>query len=265
MTIVPFSFEGHAVRVVDRDGEPWFVAADVCVILDLSNPTVAVQPLDEDERAKLNLGPQGDTNIISESGLYTLMLRCRDAVKSGTVPHRFRRWITGEVLPTIRKTGRYHTSGPTGMPEERFTELEARISELEYSLRKICRDLAMADVCIYELNHAMIEANWHRHHAYLRADYAEQCAAAAEHALTAVLAGRKSADREARCRAAWPKLRGELSDREYRALRARSVCELTGCSMAVATQMLCDLVHAGVIERDNSGGRTFRLTGRDLP
>ena len=62
------------IRVVERDGEPWFVAADVCNVLDLSNPTIAVSRLDEDERAKFNLGRQGDATIVNELGLYTLVL-----------------------------------------------------------------------------------------------------------------------------------------------------------------------------------------------
>ncbi|ECP5826928.1 DNA-binding protein [Salmonella enterica] len=63
--------------------------------------------LDEDERSKFNLGRQGEVNIVNESGMYTLVLRCRDAVKKGSVPHRFRKWVTAEVLPSIRKNGAY--------------------------------------------------------------------------------------------------------------------------------------------------------------
>ena len=62
------------IRVVEKDGEPWFVAVDVCDILDLSNPTIAVSRLDNDERAKFNLGRQGDATIVNELGLYTLVL-----------------------------------------------------------------------------------------------------------------------------------------------------------------------------------------------
>ena len=68
-------FENEAfgkVRTLNLNGEPWFVAVDVCSVLDLSNPTIAVSRLDEDERAKFNLGRQGDGTIINESGLYSL-------------------------------------------------------------------------------------------------------------------------------------------------------------------------------------------------
>lgn len=68
---------------------------------------MSIKSLDDDERAKFNLGRQGETNIISESGLYTLILRCRDAVTPCTIPYRFRKWVTGEVLPQIRRTGSY--------------------------------------------------------------------------------------------------------------------------------------------------------------
>ena len=96
------------VRVQDRDGSPWFVAADVCRILGVTNPTMAVQPLDEDERSTLSSTEGGpDRIIVSEGGLYTIILRSRDATKPGTVAHRFRKWVTGEVLPTLRRTGRY--------------------------------------------------------------------------------------------------------------------------------------------------------------
>mgnify|MGYP000845208726 FL=1 len=114
-----FDFDENPVRVIEKDGEPWFVAADVCRVLELTNPTVALESLDDDERAKFNLGRcynggGGETNIISESGLYILILRCRDAIKKGTVPYRFRKWVTGEVLPSIRKTGRYELPADDG-------------------------------------------------------------------------------------------------------------------------------------------------------
>lgn len=99
--------ESHNVRIVIINDEPWFVAQDVCQILELSNPTEALKSLDDDERSKFNLGRQGETNIINESGLTCLILRSRKAVTKGTVQHRFRKWVTSEVLPSIRKTGQY--------------------------------------------------------------------------------------------------------------------------------------------------------------
>ena len=105
--VIPFDFRGHSIRAVTIDGEPWFVAADVCKVLDVANATQAMQALDDDERAMFNIGRQGEANIVNESGLYTLILRSRDAVKKGSKPHAFRKWVTAEVLPAIRKHGRY--------------------------------------------------------------------------------------------------------------------------------------------------------------
>lgn len=100
-------FENEAfgkVRTLNLNGEPWFVAVDVCSVLDLSNPTIAVSRLDEDERAKFNLGRQGDATIVNEPGLYTLILGSRKPEAKA-----FKRWITHEVLPNIRKHGVYIT------------------------------------------------------------------------------------------------------------------------------------------------------------
>lgn len=102
-----FKFGSHDVRVITKDGEPWFVAEDVCKALKLSNPSMSLKSLDDDERSKFNLGRQGEANIISESGMFTLVLRCRDAVNFGSIPHQFRKWVTAEVLTSIRKTGKY--------------------------------------------------------------------------------------------------------------------------------------------------------------
>ena len=90
------------IRTLNLNGEPWFVAVDVCIALDLSNPTIAVSRLDEDERAKFNLGRQGDATIVNEPGLYTLVLGSRKPEAKA-----FKRWITHEVIPAIRKHGAY--------------------------------------------------------------------------------------------------------------------------------------------------------------
>ena len=100
-----------AVRTVIREGQPWFVAADVCNVLDLSNPTIAVSRLDEDERAKFNLGRQGDATIVNEPGLYALVLGSRKPEAKA-----FKRWITHEVIPAIRKTGAYGLTLPQDYP-----------------------------------------------------------------------------------------------------------------------------------------------------
>lgn len=97
-----FNYENNQVRTVLRNKEPWFVAIDVCRILDLTNPTMALSRLDEDERAKFNLGRQGEANIVNESGLYELVFASRKEEAKD-----FRRWIRKDVLPSIRRTGSY--------------------------------------------------------------------------------------------------------------------------------------------------------------
>lgn len=106
-----FSFESNCnVRAVLVDGNPWFVAADVCSAVGIKHSASAMRSLDNDEKGVHSMhtpGGQQDFTIINESGLYTLILRCRDAVTPGTIPYRFRKWVTGEVLPQIRRTGSY--------------------------------------------------------------------------------------------------------------------------------------------------------------
>lgn len=100
-----FDFSGNNVRVIIKGGEPWWVAKDVCQVLEISNPTVAIQRLDLDEVTKFNLGGlHGETNIVNESGLYSLILGSRKPEAK-----QFKRWITHEVIPSIRKHGGYLT------------------------------------------------------------------------------------------------------------------------------------------------------------
>ena len=110
--IIPFQFEAHAVRVqVDDLGLPWFNVNDVCDALEMGNPSQAIKShVDADDLQKLevidNLGRTQRANHVNESGLYALILgSTKDAAK------RFKRWVTGEVLPAIRKTGGYAVPG----------------------------------------------------------------------------------------------------------------------------------------------------------
>lgn len=101
------------VRMMIQDGEPWWVLADVCRALGLSNPSKVAARLDEDERQQLQFSPNSElglnhntTTIISESGLYSVILRSDKPEAKA-----FKRWVTHEVLPSIRRTGVYSTSG----------------------------------------------------------------------------------------------------------------------------------------------------------
>lgn len=98
-----FTFGTNTVRVVMRDGEPWFVASDICAALGYKNASKAVADhLDADERYNESLERGGFLVLISESGMYTLVLRSHKPEA-----RKFAKWVTGEVLPTIRKTGGY--------------------------------------------------------------------------------------------------------------------------------------------------------------
>lgn len=97
-----FNASNQQVRTITIENEPYFVAKDICDILDLSNPSMAIQSLDEDERAKYCLGRQGETWCVNESGLYHLIFQSRKPEAKA-----FRKWVTAEVLPTLRRTGRY--------------------------------------------------------------------------------------------------------------------------------------------------------------
>lgn len=92
------------IRTVEIHGDVWFVLADICKALELTNPTVVANRLDEDERTKFKLGRQGETTIINESGLYNVILRSDKPQAKA-----FRKWVASEVLPSIKKHGAYMT------------------------------------------------------------------------------------------------------------------------------------------------------------
>lgn len=100
-----YNFEQMPVRITMRDGEPWFLAQDLALVLGYSATAAMTRSLDDDEKGvQIVHTPGGDQEqiIISESGLYAAILKSRRPEAK-----RFRRWVTGEVLPAIRRTGRY--------------------------------------------------------------------------------------------------------------------------------------------------------------
>lgn len=103
--LIPFNYNGHEVRTVMLNGEPWFVAKDICAVLEIANNRDALSRLDDDEKGVAStdtLGGKQEMSIISESGLYSLTLGSKKPQA-----HAFKRWVTHEVIPTIRKTGGY--------------------------------------------------------------------------------------------------------------------------------------------------------------
>nr|DAD62998.1 MAG TPA: repressor domain protein [Caudoviricetes sp.] len=122
-----------SVRTVLLNNEVWFCIKDVCDILELTNPTVVAKRLDEDEKAKFDLGLKNGelTNFTNESGLYTLILR---SDKPEAKP--FRKWITSEVIPAIRKTGKYEEKPMTSaqyllQQAQWMVEAENRMNNIE--------------------------------------------------------------------------------------------------------------------------------------
>ena len=110
-------------RVVMRLGDPWFVAKDACDCLKITNVSQACQTLDDDEKGiykVYTLGGSQDMMLISESGLYALIMRSNKPEAKV-----FRKWVTSEVLPSIRKTGSYSVAQPQPQPPLPTTYLEA--------------------------------------------------------------------------------------------------------------------------------------------
>lgn len=156
--MVPFDFSGQPVRVLtDEHGDPWFVAADVCTVLDIANASDAVSRLADDEKGvgtTDTLGGPQQVRTVSEAGLYRLIFTSRRAEAE-----TFRRWVTHEVLPQIRRTGSYSTQAvPTeidaGMlrqiaaameaKDQRIAVLEPR-AEVADRLLDATTDLSVAD------------------------------------------------------------------------------------------------------------------------
>lgn len=119
-----WNYDNSEIRTIEKDGEPWWVLSDVCKVLELSNPSRVAQRLDEDERSNFELGRQGTAIIINESGLYSVILR---SDKPEAKP--FRKWVTSEVLPSIRKTGSYQVaqSSPNKSKSLDVKEMNARV------------------------------------------------------------------------------------------------------------------------------------------
>lgn len=152
--LIPFDFEGRPVRVVtDAQGEPWFVAADVCAALHLPETHKAVARLDDDEKGRNSIptpGGEQEMTVVNEPGLYSLVLGSRKVEAK-----RFKRWVTHEVLPAIRKTGRYtarHASPPLPAPTQDRVASILLIGEAVAKVPGVKPGIAMAATltCIQE-------------------------------------------------------------------------------------------------------------------
>ena len=140
--LILFQYESNEVRVIqDENGEPWWIAKDVCGLLDLQNVAMAVQSLDDDEKLTSTVfisGQNREVWLVNEAGLYTLIIR-----SNKPEARKFKRWITHEVLPSIRKSGKYDVAEASELDliirsaqalksiESRQVEHEKRLETLE--------------------------------------------------------------------------------------------------------------------------------------
>lgn len=141
------------VRTAVVNDEPMFCLIDICKALEIKNATDVAKRLDEDERTRLNLGRQGETNFITESGLYAVILR-----SDKPNAKKFRKWVTSEVLPTIRKTGSYNkpmsTAEKIKLLAQGNEELNERVEKVEDKLDSLENDMPLYGCEIEELkNH----------------------------------------------------------------------------------------------------------------
>ena len=149
-----WNFEDHEVRTVEIDGEPWFVGKDVATVLGYSNTQKAVRDhIDEEDKLTERIvlsGQNREVIIVNESGLYSLIL-------SSKLPNAkaFKRWVTSEVLPSIRKTGSYtyQRANPNEEKALQIQEMDTRIrmseqflklAEIETTLSKNYRDILIS-------------------------------------------------------------------------------------------------------------------------
>lgn len=120
-----FKFGQNEIRVFERNKEPWFVATDIAKCLGIKNPKDAVKNLRQRERWGFNPQRGGSLTLVSESGLYTMILRSDSAIKDGTPAFNFRVWVTDDLLPTLRKTGSYSCPTATITPEQQLAIQQA--------------------------------------------------------------------------------------------------------------------------------------------
>lgn len=136
--VQPFDYEGNEIRVASVDGEPWFAAVDICDVLEVGNSRQALARLDEDEKGVISSDTPGGRQqlaAVNEAGMYTLVLTSRKSEAKA-----FKRWVTHEVLPAIRRTGSY--GQPAGLSFEEMTshvisELSRRIEEAQEKAREL--------------------------------------------------------------------------------------------------------------------------------
>ncbi|KFD74653.1 BRO-N domain-containing protein [Escherichia coli] len=136
--LVVLRFDGVSVRVVYVNGDPWFVAVDVCAALEIVDHKVALRRLDDDEKGECLIPTPGGNQTmrtVCESGFYKLIARSRKAVTPGTFARRFSNWVFRNVIPGIRKTGAY------GIPWGALQDFSRRKEQYQISASEKGREL----------------------------------------------------------------------------------------------------------------------------
>lgn len=142
-----FNYNGNEVRTVQIDGEPWWVLKDVCAVLGISKHRDAAARLDADERESVRVDTLGGTQemvCVNESGLYNVILR---SDKPQAKP--FRKWVTNEVLPSIRKTGGYQLPQMSKelraiiMQDQKIQEVEKRVDKVQWDLAEFKEEMPL--------------------------------------------------------------------------------------------------------------------------
>lgn len=139
------------VRTAVINDEPMFCLIDICKALEIKNATDVAKRLDEDELTRLNLGSRaGETNFITESGLYAVILR-----SDKPNAKKFRKWVTSEVLPQIRKTGSYGmpktTGGQIQLLAQGYTELEQKVNDIKDDVSELKENVPLYSCDIDEI------------------------------------------------------------------------------------------------------------------
>jgi len=133
-----FEFNNSDIQIVLIENEPWFVAKDICDVLGLTNPSESLKALDYDEKLTseiLRAGQNRNVNLINESGLYSLVFRSnKEEAKT------FRKWVTSEVLPSLRKTGKYEINDTEPKEEPLMINI---IADKDHGFLIIGRDVAL--------------------------------------------------------------------------------------------------------------------------
>ncbi|EHD2974756.1 Bro-N domain-containing protein [Escherichia coli] len=136
--LVVLRCDGVSVRVVYVNGDPWFVAVDVCAALEIVDHKVALRRLDDDEKGECLIPTPGGNQTmrtVCESGFYKLIARSRKATTPGTFAHRFSNWVFRNVIPGIRKTGAY------GIPWGALQDFSRRKEQYQISASEKGREL----------------------------------------------------------------------------------------------------------------------------